>query len=209
MAQGITAYDGTTTDVGFGPGVRFKLDAQTGAVEIGNGEIITTDSNGVERFVINPGAAGGDVAAAYDASGNLLWDTLGMAGVATVLASSSWGYTSFTIGTTWATVPATQTTSFTLSRTGNLLIIMGGSQGTLTSGSAWTQCRVVVLSGSTVVYDSPVAVQPCFATGYVAGLAAGTYTAAVQIEQQTSGGGYLGSPDGTTGGTLVAIQLGG
>lgn len=186
MGQGITAYDGTTKDVGFGAGVRFNLNAQTGVMEIGNGEIITTDSNGVERFIINPNAAGGDVAAAYDASGNLLWDALGLVGVSQVLATNT-GASGDIEGTftsaTQVQLPKTVTDFAVSGRAQNILIfgmVLGEVQ--YTSGDAGyvyykLNCSNGVVSNrATVANINPGALGNLSRVLYLPGLAPGSYS---------------------------------
>ena len=113
-ASGLTVSDGSTANYGLGAGVRFHADAATGAVGIGNGLMNLYDAHGVLRLALNPNALGGDVAAAYDPNGNMIWDALGLVGVVTPIGVNidvtSYGTTGTTntIGTQTVTIPGTR-----------------------------------------------------------------------------------------------------
>jgi hypothetical protein len=191
-------------------------------LQFDNDGILVNDGT-VTRVQIGDLAADGNSPAQIgmrvnDASGNPIFDSLGMIQAAIVVGTASFasaGPLAFT--TAFTTIGATQTASFTLSRPQNLLVI--GMAPFYTSGgtASYGYMRLVLLSGTSISQSSS-ALTHTNGSGvsngsghvYCASVPAGTYTAAYQYRLDAGATTTLVIGTGIGGGGQVdVIQLGG
>lgn len=181
MAKGITAYDGTTTDHGFGPGVTFNVNAQTGDAE----------------FVGSIQASTIEASAAYDSGGGVIWNANGLVAVVSDVATYRVGQTSpegdnYSVPSddqVWHLVVgaiggAVQTPSFTLSQALTVQVTLAHRSYT---GSTYSfNVAAAIFSGSSIVAQGPINTVDANESNCllycIANLAAGTYTAGWIVE---------------------------
>lgn len=161
--------------------------------------IQVTDPNGVVRAVLGNLAANGVSPAqwgfrANDASGNPIFDSLGLIGVAKNIAEVVNINAVQGNNLAFADVSGAVTPSFTLARTSNLLVMAMGSWAAQVAG-AGNVCFLGLRCGPNTTTGAPMRVDAAvpgfvpYSVFFFTTLGAGTYTAALQAHSSSNTGG--------------------
>lgn len=206
-----------------GSGARMWLDLKD--TTAGVGPLLDVNDGTVDRVQVGNLAANGNSPAQYglrvnDSTGSPIFDSLGLMKVALVIGNISFATGTQGFTTSWTAVTGTNTGSFTLSRTQNLIIHSFSPFYTSGGTASYGLLRLALLNNSgTDIQLSDVAIHTNgsgVSNGapymYISGLAAGTYSA--QFEYRMDAGATttftIGSGVGiiSTGGSITVIQLG-